>query len=54
MNNITKNINDPDKLQVWKTSAVVDIHKELPVTRVPVPSERSVEIAKEFVDENEK
>lgn len=45
---------DPDKLKEWRTAAIAEIHEELPETRVSVPSELSVEIAKEFVDENHK
>lgn len=45
---------DPDKLKIWRTSAVMENHRELPGTRVTVPSEANVEIAKEFADENQK
>lgn len=45
---------DPDKLKIWRTSAVTEIHKELPESKVAVPSEHCVEIAKEFVEENAK
>ena len=45
---------DPEKMKVWKTNAVVEIHRELPKSKVPVPSDESVEIAREFVNENQK
>jgi hypothetical protein len=45
---------DPDKLKVWRTSAVLENYRELPDSRVSIPSEASVEIAREFVNENQK
>jgi len=45
---------DPDKLKEWRTLAIAEIHEELPETKVSIPSETSIEIAKEFVDENHK
>jgi len=45
---------DPDKLKEWRTLAIAEVHQELPETKVPIPSEMSVEIEKEFVDENHK
>jgi hypothetical protein len=45
---------DPDKLKIWRTSAVVENHREMPQTRVSVPSETCIEIAKNFVDDNQK
>lgn len=51
---MTRMILDPDKLKIWRTSAVVENHRELPDSRVSVPSENCVEIAREFVNENQK
>ncbi|NLM10747.1 MAG: DUF3787 domain-containing protein [Clostridiaceae bacterium] len=45
---------DPDKLKEWRTLAIAEVHEELPETKVSIPSEISVELAKEFVDENHK
>lgn len=45
---------DPEKMKAWKTNAVVEIDRELPKSKVPVPSDESVEIAREFVNENQK
>lgn len=45
---------DPDKLKIYRTSAVVEHHTELPDSKVSIPSETSIEIAKDFVDENQK
>lgn len=45
---------DPDKLMEWRTLAIAEIHEEMPVTRVSIPSETNVEIEKEFVDGNYK
>lgn len=45
---------DPEKMKAWKTNAVVHIHKELPKSKVPIPSDDSVEYAREFVNENQK
>ena len=46
-----KNI-DPDKLKEWRTLAIAEIHEELPETKVSVPSEISVDSAKEFAEVN--
>lgn len=53
-NNISRPTMDPEKMKAWKTNAVVYIHKELPNSKVPIPSDESVEIAREFVNENQK
>ncbi len=45
---------DPDKLKIWRTSAVVESFREMPETKVSVPSETSIVVAKEFVDDNQK
>lgn len=45
---------DPDKLKIWRTSAVVENHREMPETKVSIPSEICIEVAKDFVDENQK
>jgi hypothetical protein len=45
---------DPEKMKAWKTNAVVQIRRELPKSKVPIPSDESVEIAREFVNENQK
>jgi hypothetical protein len=45
---------DPDKLKIWRTSAVVEDHRQMPDTKVSIPSEICIEAAKEFVDENQK
>lgn len=49
-----KNRIDPDKLKIWRTSAVVENYREMPDTKVSVPSEICIEAAKEFVDDNQK
>lgn len=54
MNKDNKLTMDPDKMKAWKTNAVVHIHKELPNSKVPIPSDESVEISREFVNENQK
>lgn len=45
---------DPDKLKIWRTSAVVENHREMPETKVSIPSELCIEVAKDFIDENQK
>lgn len=54
MNDNNRRTMDPEKMKAWKTNAVVQIHKELPVSKVPIPSDESVEYAREFVNENQK
>lgn len=54
MNKNSRPTMDPEKMKAWKTSAVVEICKELPKSKVPIPSDESVEIAREFVNENQK
>lgn len=41
-------------IEKHETAAWANIHKTKPVSRVTVPSERSVKNAKEYVDGNEK
>lgn len=45
---------DPDKLKIWRTSAVVEDYRQMPDTQVSIPSEICIEAAKEFADENQK
>ena len=51
---IKMNKNKNFDTKAYQTSAVTEIKKELPESKVPVPSKQAVIDAKEFVDENEK